>query len=47
MEKPYIKQYPITDSRSFIDLDNKINWQKYALALDEYIEKNIINHEHI
>ena len=38
--KPYINQYPVTDERTFYKNynRNKINWEKYAKALDFYIE---------
>jgi hypothetical protein len=37
--KPTINDYPSTDSRTFINLDYTINWQKYANALDMYISE--------
>ena len=36
--KPHINQYPMTDSRTYLNFDGTVNWQKYAEALDEYIE---------
>lgn len=45
MEKPKINDYPLTDSRTFLEFDGTINWQKYAKALDEYILLKEYNNE--
>ena len=37
-EKPTINDYPITDERTFLNLNGSVNWQRYAKALDAYIE---------
>ena len=36
--KPTINDYPITDERTFLNLNGSVNWQRYAKALDAYIE---------
>lgn len=41
IKKPTIYDYPSTDERTFIELDGKVNWEKYAKALDEFIVKLI------
>ena len=38
--KPTINDYPITDERTFLNLNGSVNWQRYAKALDAYIETN-------
>lgn len=38
MKKPTINDYPITDERTFLNLNGSVNWQRYAKALDAYIE---------
>jgi len=38
IKKPTINDYPSTDSRAFIELDGKVNWDKYAKALEEFIQ---------
>jgi hypothetical protein len=38
MKKPRIDSYPVTDSRTFAKLDGTIDWCKYAMKLDEYIQ---------
>ena len=39
---PQINDYPSTDERSYINLDNtgSVNWEKYAKALIDYIKQN-------
>lgn len=37
IKKPNIYDYPSTDERTFVELDGKVNWEKYAKALDEFI----------
>jgi hypothetical protein len=41
IKKPTINDYPSTDERTFVELDGKVNWEKYAMALDEFIVKLI------
>jgi hypothetical protein len=38
IKKPTINDYPSTDERTFVELDGKVNWEKYAKALDEFIQ---------
>lgn len=37
IKKPNIYDYLSTDERTFVKLDGKVNWEKYAKALDEFI----------
>lgn len=41
IKKPNIYDYPSTDERTFVELDGKVNWEKYAKALDDFIVKLI------
>jgi hypothetical protein len=34
---PDIDDYPVTDSRTYKNLDGTVNWKKYAMALRSYI----------
>jgi hypothetical protein len=36
--KPTINDYPITDERTFLNLNGSVNWHRYAKALDAYID---------
>jgi hypothetical protein len=38
IKKPNIYDYPSTDERTYIELDGKVNWEKYAKALEEFIQ---------
>lgn len=38
IKKPNIYDYLSTDERTFVKLDGKVNWEKYAKALDEFIQ---------
>ena len=37
---PDIDDYPVTDSRTYKNLDGTVNWKKYAMALKSHILSN-------
>jgi hypothetical protein len=39
MKQPKISDYPRTDERTYYNINGSVNWEKYALALENYIEQ--------
>jgi len=38
MKRPQIDDYPVTDSRTYKNLDGIINWRNFSYDLSRYID---------